>query len=228
MAREVRRGLDLPESIREGIARIAAGELEDVEVGPSHDETPAQARERKQTQAAAKSARWRERLPKEYADASLADFDSTIASGLKRALEDPAVRNVVLAGSVGTGKTRAAYAVGRLAVASGLWVEAWTLHDLMRALLPSGEDPDLMEARAKGCDLFVLDDLGATRVSDFAKDALTSIVDARVSNHHKTLVTTNVTETELRAVWEDRLMDRLRDGLVAFHFTGPSRRAPAW
>jgi DNA replication protein DnaC len=227
MVKPVKQGLEVPAHLAEGVAAVGEPDL-DVEVGPSHTETVEQARERLARKAAARSARWHERMPAEFADAVLEDFAEGVASRLRDALTDPRVLNVVLAGNVGTGKTRAAYAMGRLAVSQGRWVEAWSLHDLMHELMPSGAAPAHMEHVAKECDVLVLDDLGAGKASEWAVDNLTSVVDARVAHHRLTVVTTNVTEEALRAVWQDRLMDRLRDRLVAIPFTGPSRRKPAW
>lgn len=216
----------LPKALRDGLA--AVGDGVEVDVPDPWMETEEQARERRQQQARLKRARWEERLPLDYVEASVDDFDPQVAARAAQALHDPQVRNIVLVGSPGVGKTHLAFALGRIAVAEGAWVEAWSLHDLMLASLPSAPDPGLMEKRAKGCAVFLLDDLGAGRTSDFAVDHLTSIIDARVANRRTTIVTTNSSEPVLRSVWGDRLMDRLRHGLVAIELEGRSRRGPAW
>jgi DNA replication protein DnaC len=224
---EIPAGVEVPAHLRAGINASDPDKAGDVDVPDPFMETPEQARERVQRQQAAKHARWFERLPDDYAHAALSDFPGPMAGVLQRALDDPAVRNIVLAGPFGTGKTHAAYALGRVAVERGLWVEAWTVRDLMKQMLPDG-NPELMEKRARGCALLILDDLGASRVSAFAIETITGIVDHRVSRRMKTIVTTNASEEALRAVWEGRLLDRLRHGVAPVEFTGQSRRGPAW
>lgn len=219
---------DLPAALARQLEAVDPAVFEGVEIEDSFTETEEEARERRARQGMLKRARWEERLPMAYANASLADYPEDVAAKFERVLNDPRVLVVVFAGPVGTGKTHAGYALGRLAVAAGRWVEAWSVHDLMTEMMPSAPDPALMESRAKGCGVLLLDDLGAGRVSDFTVDTITSILDARVAHHRKTIITTNAAEQALREVWGDRLMDRIRQGLVAHTFTGPSRRQPAW
>lgn len=206
-------------------AQVADEEPDDYD---SHSETVEQARERLQAAAASRSRRWHERLPVDYEDASLGDYDADTASRMQAFLADERARMLVLAGPVGVGKTRGLYAVGRLAVAQGMWTEAWSVHDLMKEMMPSAPAPALMESRATKCDLLLLDDLGASKATEFAVDTLTAILEARSPRRLKTGVSTNATEAQLAAVWGDRLVDRLRQGLIAVTLTGPSKRKPAW
>ena len=203
-------------------------DLEQVDVPDPWIESEEQARERKRRQTRAKHARWEARLPDDYRGASLADFDTVTAGALLRAYRDPAVRNIVLAGPTDAGKTHAAYALGQLAVDENRWVEAWSVFDLMKQMLPSGEDPVLMERRAKGAGVFVFDDFGATKASEFAIETMTSIVDYRVSHRLLSIWTTNAQEDALEAVWGGRLVSRLRHGLAAITMTRRGNRKPAW
>jgi DNA replication protein DnaC len=223
-----------PEQIgsTEVAARLAArvdGLAGDVEIGDPHTESAEQARERLAGQAASKVARWRSRVPDDYRDAALADFDMDLHDKALRFLRDPGARHFVAAGPVGTGKTHLGYALGNAASAEALWAEAWTVHDLMQSQMPEQPVPAWqVEAWVRNCDVLLLDDLGATRVTPFAIDTVTALLDHRVGKRRKTIITTNATEPALRAVWGDRLMDRIRQGLVAQKFEGRSRRQPAW
>lgn len=213
---------------QERLAALQAQPLpEGVEIGDPHTETPEQARERVAHAALRLSERWRSRLPEDYALASLDDLGDDLRSTVERYLTDDRALTMVLAGGVGLGKTHAAYAIGNWYMArGGIWCEAYTVYDLLASLRPDG-DPYTLD-RVTNCGLLVLDDLGATKASPWAVETLTFILDQRVSRRRRTVVTTNVSEPELRAVWEDRLIDRMRDRSVVHLFTGPSRRVRAW
>lgn len=219
---------DLPEHVRRKIDEVPVGEG-GVPVGDSHTETAEQARERLARRAEVMRGHWLQRLPDDYTDAALVDFDEELRGKALRWLAEPTGLNFVAAGKVGTGKTHLGYAMGNEASGRGLWCEGWTVHDYMDSRMPDSPVPGWQaEKYVRGCDLLLLDDLGAGRVTPFAVDQITALVDHRVSHRRKTIVTTNATEPDLRAVWGDRLMDRLRKGLVAHRFEGASRRKPAW
>lgn len=189
-------------------------------------ETDEDRRERLALQAANKAARWRTRLPAMYLDASLVDLDETQhCHDLTRWLDSDR-RGLILAGSVGTGKTHAAYAVANAAVARGLVVEAWTTHDLLSALRPDGDPTALRYARE--ADVLVLDDLAVSKVSDWAQEALTSLLDARLREGRRLVLTTNAPSTALGEAWGQRALDRMMARAATLVFTGPSRRAAGW
>lgn len=197
-----------------------------VTVPDSGPETPEEARERKALQAANRSARWRSRLPVMYATASVTDLDGTQHAETIAGWLGDASATLILAGNVGAGKTHAAYAVGHRAVASGLWVEAWTVADLLEALRPGG-DPTASD-HARACDVLILDDLMATRASEWAVEQITSLLDHRLRNRGRQVVTTNVDGKTLEEAWGARAMDRLRYRWTVCTFAGQSRRLAAW
>jgi DNA replication protein DnaC len=222
-----------PKTLAESIAetgildRLAKVDTSDVEVGPSHDETPEQARARIAKSNAAKARRWQDELPEEYAEATLDDLDPAVRSRIEEWLGSPRARNLVLVGNIGAGKTHTAYAVcNHLLREAGLWVEAWTVYDLMAAMRPDG-DPYAYEHACKA-NLLLLDDLGASKPSEWAVATLEHILNARVNGHRRTIITTNHGEPALRGAWGDRFADRLRTGLAVVRFEGQSRREAAF
>lgn len=211
----------IPASAREAAATLGPPDWD------THSETPEQAAERKATQAANRAKRWRSRLPLRYAEASLDDLihdpeQADVARSIVGWLRRPDALTLVLAGPVGTGKTHAAYAIGNAAVTRGRWVEAWRLHDLLADLRPDG-DPRAGD-RAEGCDLLILDDLGATKVSEWADETITALLDARINAGRRTVLTTNQNGAALAAVWNGRFIDRLNDYALALVMRGESRR----
>lgn len=198
-------------------------------VGPSPDpwvESAEDHRERLAIQAKNRSSRWMDRLPKNYAAAALDDLDGGYLEPIRRWIAERDSITLVLAGNIGTGKTYAAYAIGNYAVAHGSWVEAWNVHDLLLAMRPDGDASAYR--RATTVPLLILDDLGASTPSGWAKEQMLALVNARVSNRFRTVVTTNVSSVVLRDTWEPRMVDRLTEDSTSLVFAGESRRKAAW
>jgi DNA replication protein DnaC len=188
-------------------------------------ETVEEAAERRHQQAENRAKRWRDRLPVMFQEAALTDLDLDAQEAIHRWLLADG-RNLVLAGAVGTGKTHAAYALGHWLVAQGTWVEAEAVVDLLDDLKPGGRP--WAEQEARECQVLILDDLGATRATEWAQERLLAIMDARLRNGLRTVITTNATSDQIAEAWGTRFMDRLRFRQTAVTFTGPSRREAAW
>lgn len=169
--------------------------------------------------------RWVARLPVMYTSANVSELDAAQDPDTIRSwLHDPAARNLILAGAVGTGKTHAAYALGNLLVSQGHTVEAWTVHDLLEALRPSGDDAP----GAPKVDVLLLDDLGAGKPTEWAMENLTALLDERLRQERRTIVTTNLTADQIAEAWGPRFLDRLRYQSTVVVFRGESRRVAAW
>lgn len=118
---------------------------------------------------------------------------------------------LVVSGPNGTGKTYTAITVGRELARRGLTVEYWTapglLKDLRATFRHDDRSTDAVLYHAQADDALVLDDLGAEQRTDYADDALLSLIDSRYEARRLTVVTTN----ELQHGDNDRLWSRLLD-----------------
>lgn len=211
-----------------GLPVVPASELES---GPRR-ETAAEKDRREAIRRDHYAARWAEKLPALYADANLDDLMSEVAAETTAEarkviawLSHDGSPTLVLAGPVGVGKTHAAYAVAN-AAAERMWVEAWTVTDLLAKLQGSGDSA--VAAAVRSCHLLLLDDLGTGKATDWATDTLTSILDARTREQRRQIITTNHRAEDLEAAWGSRLMDRLRFRWTVVVLTGPSRRVGGW
>lgn len=171
-------------------------------------------------------------------------------------------KNALIVGPSGHGKTHLAYAIGNDAVARGLWVEAWSVSELLQALAPLPTHARFDEARSRrqetiwdsvrGCDLLILDDLGAETGSGYVADRntehLKDILDARDTDQgRRTIVTLNggktghlSSEKERRQVkaaaanqvaerYGARIATRLQNDMVGIWVEGESfRQAATW
>lgn len=230
MANETRIGatrslLDrIPEAIRSTIEQVPPSEMV---------EDPEEAAERRERAVRHRLNAWLRRLPKKYAEASCGDLEPEqdpdgqvarwLASGhqtLLLASEKP-----------GLGKTHAAYAVGNEAAKSlGLWTEGWSAMDLLGALRPNPRDPDgpgNTLDHVVECDLLILDDLGRENATAWAQEQLHYVLDARLREERRTIITTNLTAPEMGERYGYPMLDRIIDDAVIVKVTGESRRRQA-
>jgi DNA replication protein DnaC len=209
---------DIPPVLAERLAKYQEADAEVVHI--PRNETPEEAAERHDRARAHRVARWVAHRPVLYADAKMDDVSDLAAARWWNTESD----TLILAGPVGTGKTHTAYAIGNMAVEFGVWSEAYTVSDLLEALRPGGDGA----YGARQCDLLVLDDLGAQTPTPWAVETLTALVDARIRESRRQIVTTNAPYEALETAWCGRLIDRLAYRWTVVTLTGPSRRRAAW
>lgn len=134
--------------------------------------------------------------------------------------------NLVLFGPVGSGKT---------GIAVGCLKRLWTLGvndlafasapDMIEGLRPDGKARlhDFQDPR-----VLVLDDLGSTRCTEWERDRIYAILQARYAYQRPTIVTTNVAIDDLADpdALGERTVSRLIDGATIVTIAGLDLRAP--
>ena len=138
-------------------------------------------------------------------------------------------RGTYFSGLPGRGKTYAASAAVREAVAYGFsakLITAKALLDQIKAEYDGGNRSTL--DFAAGYDLLALDDLGVERPTEWAMETLSDLIDKRVSAGLPTIVTSNYSLGELRERWGGmpgmRLASRLAGACERIEMTGDDRR----
>jgi len=144
---------------------------------------------------------------------------------------------VYLWGPCGTGKSRLAYLIAMQCVEGG-WDETArfvVVRNLLakaRSAMTRGEPNPIDELMAEDISLLVLDDLGAERCTDWARDTIATIVEARyMAAYYPTIVTTNYSPADLAVrlgnddvLQGQRIVSRLLESTLVLKLAGPDRR----
>jgi len=146
-------------------------------------------------------------------------------------------KNIILSGSVGTGKTWACKAIINKVYSEDFPCKLITFSRLLDCIKMSYDSDqtagDAIEARSEyrqvlECKLLVLDDLGAekgqTESNSWAYEQLYSIINDRVEGDNYLFITTNLKGIELRDRYGCRVLDRLTGSSRSFAFEGRSFR----
>ena len=131
-------------------------------------------------------------------------------------------------GGVGTGKTHAAVALLRELIEVGHWAQFVSVPDLLDQIRAtfnrSGESEEDICERPRNGDLVLLDDLGAEKPSEWVREKLYQIINARYNARRCTLVTSNKSPEQLAKQIGDRAVSRLMEMCEAIKLEGPDRR----
>lgn len=207
-------------------AQAAAGDHPPPPRRPDHSLSPADLAALRAAQgdarATARRARWEAGMGgwREFRGATLADFPGRWADPAREWLAG-STQMLTLRGSVGSGKTRLAVALGQAALADGKTVAGSAAADLLDALHPGG-DGDLV-ARWDA-ELLILDDVGSGSVKEFGLGRLLQLVDQRRRSGARIIRTTNLSPEQETADAE-RIWSRLAGEELILK--GPDRRRAA-
>lgn len=137
-------------------------------------------------------------------------------------------KGAYLYGDTGVGKTYAAACAARMVTED--WGDAMlmTVQQLLDGIKQSWDGGEDVGRESMRCDLLVLDDFGAERMSEWSKAELTSIIDARTSSGRPTIITSNYTLGKVRDAWGGiegkRMASRIGGACERIHVYGQDRR----
>lgn len=206
---------------------------------PAHDySTEEHERVMEEHRRESQMSTWVESIPRRFLNAKPADFheeSEETRAQLTDWVRDPAGRNLLFLGPVGTGKTHAAVAAARVRYFShNESPRFWPVVELLDALRPGGPE-DAMEA-AMLARLLILDDLGAEKPTEWTAERLYAVINRRWMNEYVTIATSNLPATRKSApkdhegatldeVLGPRMFSRLvGSGAVIVRLSGPDRR----
>lgn len=144
----------------------------------------------------------------------------------------PTDRGLFIAGPVGTGKTHLAVGILRAAMdlrgIRGRFAMVPAVLAQIRAAIGRGDEEaaHLLESYQR-TQLLILDDLGAERVTDWVREQLFLLVDARYQAMLPTIVTTNDTLEALEDHVGQRIVSRIMEMCDGIALDGPDYRKQA-
>ena len=140
--------------------------------------------------------------------------------------------NLLFQGGPGLGKTFLSACIARVVAEKGCSV----CYDSAVSALEAFEkqkfsrDPDEADAasarvrRMLDCDLMILDDLGTEMVTPMSVSALYTLINTRLVNRRKMIISTNCSEEELAKRYSPQIGSRLEGEFLWLHFAGSDIR----
>ena len=151
--------------------------------------------------------------------------DSILSHGFSTCHE-----NLIIIGNVGIGKTRLAISILRNFIEHGIEGVFYRISELLRAIKDTFDNPDngmsgtKLIKRCCQIPFLIIDDLGCCRHTPWVDEVLDDIFSERSADGLPTLITSNLSESQLNKYLGDRVHSRLIKGGRIIPFTGDDKR----
>ena len=142
----------------------------------------------------------------------------------------PEQKNLLFVGNTGLGKTFLANCIAKKVLEMGKTVVYQTAPVLMDKVIEYkfSYDKDIYEKEQYNkifyVDLLIIDDLGTETMSNNKFTELFNIINTRLLNNKKILISTNLTLNELYQQYDERVMSRLIGNFTICKFVGDDIR----
>lgn len=141
-------------------------------------------------------------------------------------------RNLLLFGDPGLGKTFLSACIARVVSEKGYSVVYDTASNVFSRMETrrfsrdpeEGRQAEEATRRVLTCDLLILDDLGSEFTSPFIQSALYELVNTRLIENRKTIISSNLNREELRKRYTPQVASRLEGEYLALPFFGQDIR----
>lgn len=155
----------------------------------------------------------------------------TMVLGACRKFADnfPAVSaNLLFQGGTGLGKTYLSACIARVVANKGYSVcydsaaaalEAFEVQKFSRDA-EAGEAANARVRRMLDCDLMILDDLGTEMISSISTSALYTLLNTRLVNGKKIIISTNCSDEELQKKYTQQIYSRIKGEFLRLPFVG--------
>lgn len=152
---------------------------------------------------------------------SVLDFCKTYAAEFSQKSS-----SLLLYGHTGLGKTHLSLAIAGKVVEAGHGVIYSSAQNLFNKLEKEkfGRSDGNTEENILGCDLLIIDDLGAEFTTQFTVSALYNIVNSRELEGKPTIISTNLTPEQLLNTYSERIASRILNNYTLLRFDGTDIR----
>ncbi|MCM1508402.1 MAG: ATP-binding protein [Ruminococcus flavefaciens] len=136
--------------------------------------------------------------------------------------------SLIMFGQTGLGKTHLSLAIAGAAIDKGYDVYYNSVQNVMNRLekeqFGKGAFEQSINESLFESDLLILDDLGAEFSTQFTVAALYNIINTRINNELPTIISTNLTMTEIEEKYTQRIASRIVGTAVPIQFCGKDIR----
>ena len=141
----------------------------------------------------------------------------------------PAARSLLFSGGTGLGKTFLSACIARSVAENGFSVVYDTAISLFRdfeaeKFAAFGEEQENRTKKYLRCDLLIIDDLGTEMTTQFTQSALYQVVNTRLMEGRATIISTNLSDTELSQRYSGPIASRLLGTYELLVFLGEDIR----
>lgn len=152
---------------------------------------------------------------------SVLDFCKTYAAEFSQKSS-----SLLLYGHTGLGKTHLSLAIAGKVVEAGHGVIYSSAQNLFNKLEKEkfGRSDGNTEENILGCNLLIIDDLGAEFTTQFTVSALYNIVNSRELEGKPTIISTNLTPEQLLSTYSERIASRILNNYTLLRFDGTDIR----
>lgn len=138
--------------------------------------------------------------------------------------------NVLFQGSTGVGKTFLSNCVAKELLDQGyavLYVSSGSLFDrISDVLMNKNQIPDSQSfyQTVNECDVLIIDDLGTEFINNFTASYLYTLINDRLLRRKATIISTNLSLTEIRQHYSERIFSRICDSYLIYTIYGEDIR----
>lgn len=133
--------------------------------------------------------------------------------------------NLLFYGESGNGKTFLSWCIAKELLDRGYLVIYKTSSDLIRDLREiSFNNNSFLEDLLINCDLLIIDDLGAEQVTDFSTNELFNLINKKLLNNKKMIISTNLNLPDIEKTYTTRIYSRLVGNFKLLKFYGDDVR----
>lgn len=139
--------------------------------------------------------------------------------------------NLLFAGKTGLGKTHLSTALAKVVIDRGYNVCYESAQNIISDFeqerfgrsynAPAGESKT---DKYYNCDLLIIDDLGTEMVNSFTVSCLYNLLNTRLNKGEKILISTNLSSSELRSKYDERITSRIFGEFSTYGFCGEDVR----
>lgn len=127
--------------------------------------------------------------------------------------------NLLFYGNPGSGKTYLSYCISKEILDKGFLVVYKTSDELIQNLRDIRfNNNSNLESLLFDCDLLIIDDLGAEHLNEFSVSELFNILNRKILNNKKMIISTNLTLPDIVKRYSERISSRLIGNFKLFKF----------